>query len=88
MLAVLLDPKAVDRHFRVEFIGDRVKLQPKEPGLPPLEGEGKGGWPERFQWTDATGARQVLRLKEPRVAKEDPASFKFTPPPGTRWAEN
>lgn len=88
LLTVLMDPKDVARHFRVEFQGERVKLIPKDPGLPTLEGEGKGGWPERFQWTDATGARQVLRLKAPHPAKEDPASFKFTAPAGTRWAEN
>ncbi len=88
LLAVLVDPKEVGRHFRVEFQGERVKLVPKDSGLPMLEGEGKGGWPERFQWTDATGARQVLRLRGPHPAKEDPASFKFTAPAGTRWAEN
>ncbi|MBI3132508.1 MAG: outer membrane lipoprotein carrier protein LolA [Acidobacteria bacterium] len=88
LLTVLMDPREVERHFRIAFQGERVTLTPKEPGMPTLEAEGRGGWPERFQWTDATGARQVLRLKAPRASKEDAASFTFVPPPGTRWAEN
>ncbi|HJV23986.1 MAG TPA: outer membrane lipoprotein carrier protein LolA [Holophagaceae bacterium] len=88
LLTVLMDPRDVARHFKVTFQGDRVTLTPKEPGLPTLEAEGRGPWPERFQWTDATGARQVLRLKDPRPAQEDPGAFRFSPPAGTRWAEN
>lgn len=88
LLTVLMDPREVERHFHVAYQGERVTLTPKASGLPTLEAEGRGAWPERFQWTDATGARQVLRLKAPKPAKEDPAAFKFTPPPGTRWAEN
>ncbi|HJW34079.1 MAG TPA: outer membrane lipoprotein carrier protein LolA [Holophagaceae bacterium] len=88
LLTVLMDPREVERHFKVTFQGAQVKLTPKEPGLPTLEASGNGPWPEWFRWTDATGAQQVLRLKAPRAAKEDLASFKFIAPPGTRWAEN
>lgn len=88
LLTVLMDPREVERHFRIVFQGERVTLIPKGPGLPTLEAEGRGGWPESFQWTDATGARQILRLKAPRASKEDAASFTFVPPPGTRWAQN
>lgn len=87
LLAVLMDPKAVERHFTVTFQGTRVTLEPRQAGLPTLEAEGKGPWPERFQWTDATGARQVLRLKAPRAAGAEGGSFTFQAPAGTRWAE-
>jgi outer membrane lipoprotein-sorting protein len=88
LLAVLMDPKAVEHHFKVTFQGARVTLVPRQAGLPTLEAEGKGPWPERFQWTDATGAHQVLRLKSPRRAGADAGSFTFQAPAGTRWAEH
>lgn len=87
LLAVLMDPKAVNRHFKVTFQGDRVTLVPRQAGLPTLEAEGKGPWPVRFQWTDATGAKQVLQLKSPRAGRETSGSFTFQAPAGTRWAE-
>ncbi len=88
LLAVLMDPKAVDRHFKVTFQGQRVTLAPRQPALPTLEAEGKGAWPTRFHWTDATGAKQVLQLKSPRPAGADAGSFTFQAPAGTRWAEH
>ncbi len=88
LLAVLMDPRAVERHFTLTFHGERVKLTPKETGLPTLEAEGQGGWPEWFQWTDATGAKQVLRLKGPRAVTGEATNFTFTAPAGTRWVEH
>lgn len=86
LLTLLLDPAKVGLHFKVEAAGERVNLVPRSPGLPVLEAEGKGDWPTRFSWVDATGARQVLRLERPRPATAGPGTFRFTPPKGTRWA--
>ena len=87
LLTLLLDPSQVTRHFKVEAGPGRVKLVPKDRGLPALEAEGAGDWPERFTWTDATGARQVLRLEHPKAATAGPDTFRFAPPAGTRWVK-
>ena len=87
LLTLLLDPAQVSRHFKVEAAAGRVKLIPKDKGLPVLEAEGAGAWPERFTWTDATGARQLLRLEHPKAATAGPDTFRFTPPAGTRWVK-
>jgi len=85
LLTLLLDPSKVGAHFKVEAAGERVKLVPRSPGLPALEAEGRGDWPERFSWVDATGARQVLRLEQPKGATAGPDTFRFIAPKGTRW---
>ncbi len=87
LLALLLDPSKTGTHFTLEGAGSRLKLVPKAPGLPTLEVEGRGDWPERFSWTDGTGARQVLQLERPRAASAGPETFRFMAPAGTRWVK-
>lgn len=87
LLALLLDPTQLEQSFRVEIrSGGRLRLEPRQPGLPTVEVEGRSGFLERLTWTDPTGARQVLQLSHPRVPKNFPeGTFVLKVPPGTRW---
>lgn len=87
LLALLLEPARVDQVFRVQPLADgRVRLEPRQPGLPTVEAEGRGPFLERLTWTDPTGARQVLQLTRPKVPAAFPAgTFSLKVPEGTRW---
>jgi len=88
LLNILLDLKALGSAYRVTAMGqDRVKLEPKKKGLPVVELEGRAGYLHSVAWSDPTGAKQVLELKDPHApAAAFPASvFTFQAPPGTRW---
>lgn len=88
LLGVLLDPARLERLYRVEARGDEaVRLVPREPGLPELEATGRQGSLRSLAWTDPSGARQTLRLLDPRPATpKGPDTFRLQLPPGTRWA--
>lgn len=88
LLNVLLDLKAVQAAYKVVPAGqDRLKLEPRRAGFPPVELEGRGAFLHRVVWKDSTGAKRVLELKDPRVPSAPfPASvFTFKAPEGTRW---
>jgi outer membrane lipoprotein-sorting protein len=87
MLRLLVDPQEIGRAFDVRHAGGgRVSLSPRRPGLPEVALEGAGGFPDRIEWRDATGARQTLTLKGPRaIPAPKAARFAFDPPRGTRW---
>jgi outer membrane lipoprotein-sorting protein len=88
LLNVLLDLKALGSAYRIVAAeSDHVKLEPRRPGLPKVELEGRGGFLHFVSWADSTGAKQTLELKNPHVpAAAFPASvFTFQAPSGTRW---
>lgn len=88
LLGLLLEPARIEALFRVEAQPDgAVRLLPRQPGLPEVRVEGRNGLLKALAWTDPTGARQRLELVDPKVPPSPPPSaFRFTPPPGTRWA--
>lgn len=88
LLYVLLNPGALGGYYEAKAGAgaQTVVLEPLRPELPRVELTGKGSLLQRIQWTDATGARQVIELQDPKVpAAFPPATFTFQPPAGTRW---
>lgn len=88
LLNILVDPGAVEAAYRVQAeSAERVLLEPKRKDLPRVVVEGRKGLLSRVTWTDATGAKQSIELKNPRVpGSAFPASiFTFKAPAGTRW---
>ncbi len=88
LLNILVDPAALESAYQIKAENaDQVLLEPKRKDLPKVTVEGKDGLLSRVSWTDATGARQVLELKNPRVPSTDfpPSVFTFKAPAGTRW---
>lgn len=92
LLWVLLDPGTLEQVFTVKSgpRPDVFTLEPRKPGLPKVELEGRGGLPRRISWTDPTGARQVLEFQDPKVPPVafEAGTFSFKPPAGTRWLKN
>lgn len=86
LLALLAEPRQIERHYRMSFSGEKVTLSPRSKDLPAVEAEGKGAFPTRFRWVDATGATQELRLSSPSAAAPPSGTFTFSPPAGTRWS--
>ena len=89
LLNVLVDPRALDSVYRAKAQADGgMLLEPRKPGLPKVALEGKGGLLKKVAWVDATGARQVLELLDPKVPASIPdATYKLRVPAGTRWIE-
>ncbi len=89
LLNVLVDPRALERVYRAQVQPSGILvLEPRKPGLPKVELEGKGGLLKKISWVDATGARQVLELLDPKVPASIPDStYKLRVPAGTRWME-
>jgi len=88
LLNVLLNPGALGRFYEARpGSGQSLSLEPRQPGLPRVELDGQGGLPRRIQWTDGTGAAQVIQFQDPRIPPQAfaPAIFTFQPPQGTRW---
>jgi len=89
LLNVFLNPRALDSVYRAKVqASGAVVLEPRRSGLPSVELEGKGTFLHRVTWTDATGAKQVLELVNPRIPSAQPeATYKLRVPEGTRWIE-
>lgn len=87
LLALLLDPGAASGFYTLRpQPGGKLRLEPKRRDLPQVELEGAGSTPTVLRWIDPSGAKQVLRLEQVVVAPLPAATFRFDPPPGTRWA--
>lgn len=89
LLNVFLNPRALDTVYQAKVqASGNVRLEPRRPGLPRVELEGKGTFLQRVIWTDATGAKQVLELVNPRIPPALPeATYQLRVPAGTRWIE-
>jgi outer membrane lipoprotein-sorting protein len=90
LLNVLVEPSALEGSYSVQAVGEeRIQLKPRRKDLPQVTVEGHGAFLTRVSWTDPTGAKQSLELKNPHVPKADfpPSLFKFVTPAGTRWIE-
>lgn len=89
LLNVFLNPRALDTVYQAKVqASGAVMLEPRRSGLPRVELEGKGTFLQRVVWTDATGAKQVLELVNPRIPPALPeALYKLRVPEGTRWIE-
>lgn len=88
LLYVLLNPGALAGYYQAKpgATAQEVTLEPSRPGLPRVDLTGQGRLLKRIQWTDATGARQVIELQDPKVPGPfPPATFTFQAPAGTRW---
>jgi outer membrane lipoprotein-sorting protein len=88
LLNILVDPAALELVYVVKAgNADQVLLEPKRKDQPRVVVEGQNGFLSRVTWTDGTGAKQVLELKNPHIPRTDfpPAFFTFKPPTGTRW---
>lgn len=89
LLNVLLDPRALDSVYRSKVLSTSLLvLEPRKPGLPKVELEGKGAFLGKISWMDATGAKQVLELVDPRIPSAiADSTYKLRVPEGTRWLE-
>lgn len=89
LLNVFLNPRALDSVYRAKVQSSgAITLEPRRPGLPRVDLEGKGTFLQRVTWTDATGAKQVLELVNPRIPPALPeATYQLRVPAGTRWIE-
>jgi len=88
LLYVLLNPGTLGGYYQARpGAGESLTLEPRRPDLPRVELTGRGGLLQRIQWTDGTGARQVIEFKDSSVpaAPFPAATFTFQAPPGTRW---
>jgi outer membrane lipoprotein-sorting protein len=87
LLRILLEPLEIGRVFDAKHQGGgRVVLSPRRPGLPEVALEGRGDSPRRIEWVDATGARQVLTLTDPKIVPDPKGRhFTFDAPKGTKW---
>lgn len=87
LMRILLDPKALAEVYQAKSgPSGRLLLEPRRPGLPKVEVEGKGRFLKKIQWTDPTGALQVLELLDPNAPLVMPAiTYKIKVPEGTRW---
>jgi len=89
LINVLLDPRALESVYRAKVLSTGLLvLEPRKPGLPKVELTGKGAFLGKISWMDATGAKQVLELVDPRIPSSIPDStYKLRVPEGTRWLE-
>ena len=88
LLYILLNPGALAGYYEVRPAGgDTLTLEPRRQDLPRVELTGRGNLLQRIQWTDATGARQVIQLQDPHIpaAPFAASEFTFQAPTGTRW---
>ena len=86
LLNILVDPRNLDASYEILGKGTHLQLKPRRPGLPEVQVEGQGAFPTRLSWKDGTGAQQNLSLTNPIAKAVLPAAtFRFDPPPGTRW---
>ena len=87
LLALLLDPARLGKSYSAAMdAGGKLRLTPKEAGLPPVTAEGRGHFLTALSWVDGTGAAQRLVLEDPKSpASLDPKLFHFAAPEGTRF---
>lgn len=90
LLNLLVAPERLASAYTVETVSaDTVRLVPRKKGLPQMEVQGSGRFARVLRWTDASGAKQELRLLDPRVPGPIPArQFQFELPRGATMVGN
>ena len=90
LLNLLVAPERLSKVYRVQPLSaDTVRLVPLQKDLPAMEIQGSGRFARVLRWTDATGAKQVLRLLGPETPAALPAAdFKFVLPQGATMVGN
>ena len=90
LLNLLVAPERLAKTYKVETISnDTVRLVPMQKDLPAMEVQGSGRFARVLRWTDASGAKQELRMLDPKVPAPIPADrFKFTLPKGATMVGN
>ena len=90
LLNLLVAPERLAKVYKVETVSaDTVRLVPLQKDLPAMEIQGSGRFARALRWTDATGAKQLLRLLDPKSPAAIPADrFKFALPKGATMVGN
>ncbi|HET8901756.1 MAG TPA: outer membrane lipoprotein carrier protein LolA [Holophagaceae bacterium] len=90
LLNLLVAPQRLAKTYKVETVSsDTVRLVPAQKDLPAMEVQGSGRFARVLRWTDASGAKQELRLLDPKVPALFKADrFKFTLPKGATMVGN
>lgn len=90
LLNLLVAPERLAKVYKVEKISpDTVRLVPSQKDLPAMEIQGSGRFARVLRWTDATGAKQELRLLDPKAPASLPGDdFKFILPKGATMVGN
>jgi len=90
LLNLLVAPERLAKTYKVETLtADTVRLVPLGKGQPEMEVQGAGRFARLLRWTDASGAKQELRLLDPKVPALFKADrFKFTLPKGATMVGN
>lgn len=90
LLNLLVAPERLAKSYKVETVSaDTVRLVPKQKGLPQMEVQGSGRFARVLHWTDASGAKQELRLLDPKVPGPfPPERFRFALPKGATMVGN
>jgi len=90
LLNLLVAPERLTKTYKVERVSaDTVRLVPLQKDLPTLEVQGSGRFARVLRWTDATGAKQELRLLDPKVpAPFNEGRFQFKLPQGATMVGN
>jgi outer membrane lipoprotein-sorting protein len=90
LLNLLVAPQRLAKTYKVEAVSaDTVRLMPLQKDLPQMEVQGSGRFARVLRWTDASGAKQELRLLDPKVPGPIPeAQFRFTLPKGATMVGN
>lgn len=90
LLNLLVAPERLAKTYKVERVSaDTVKLVPMQKDLPAMEVQGAGRFARVLRWTDASGAKQELRLLDPKTPapfKKD--RFEFALPKGATMVGN
>ena len=90
LLNLLVAPERLAKTYKVEVISkDTVRLMPLQKDLPALEVQGSGRFARLLRWTDASGAKQELRLLDPKTPTPFKADrFVFKLPKGATMVGN
>ena len=90
LLNLLVAPERLAKVYKVQPLSaDTVRLVPLLKGQVPMEIQGSGRFARVLRWTDASGAKQELRLIDASAPASIPADhFSFVLPKGATMVGN
>lgn len=90
LLNLLVAPERLAKTYKVQVLSaDTVRLVPLSKDQPEMEVQGSGRFARLLRWTDASGAKQELRLLDPKVPAPFPeGTFRFKLPEGATMVGN